>query len=125
MGDERLDTLTARIDRLERQNRWLKGGGAAIAALTLCAGAAAQTTHPAPLAGSRVTLVDAMDRTRAALENWPGSVSGQPVLTFLDEKGQPRVRLGLGPRGPLLETIDEHGKTSDFFAPPGIRPATQ
>ena len=125
MSDQTLDRLTARVETLERQNRRLKRGAVAIVALGLCGGAAAQTLKPAPIAGARFSLVDAMDRTRATLENFPGNVSGQPVITFLDEKGQPRVRLGLGPRGALLEVIDENGKTRDYFGPPGVRPATQ
>jgi hypothetical protein len=67
-----------------------------------------------------------MDRARATLENRAGTATTSPVLTFLDEKGQPRLRLGLGLRGTaLLETIDENGKARDFFGGPAIRPSTQ
>jgi len=126
MSEETLDTLAARIDTLERQNRWLKRGAVAVAAIGLCAGAAAQTLKSAPIVGDRFTLVDTMDRARATLENRVGTAATNPVLTFVDEKGQPRVRLGLGLHGAaLLETIDENGKARDFFGGPAIRPATQ
>jgi hypothetical protein len=124
MSGQTLDTLAARIDSLERQNRRLKRGAVALAAIGLCAGAAAQ--KPAAVVGDRFTLVDTMDRTRATLENRVGTAATSPALTFLDDKGQPRLRLGLGPHGAaLLETIDENGKTRDFFGGPAIRPATQ
>lgn len=125
MTDQTLETLTGRIDRLERQNRFLKGVAVAIGALVLSVGAAAQATKSAPVVGDRFTLVDTMDRARATLENRAGTASSKPVLTFFDEKGQPRLRLGLGPRGAQLEVIDESGKAHDFFGPPAIRPATQ
>jgi len=126
MSGQTLDTLAARIDTLERQNRWLKLGAVAVAAIGLCAGAAAQALKPVAVVGDRFTLVDTMDRTRAVLENRTGASTTSPVLTFLDDKGQPRLRLGLGQHGAaLLETIDENGKAKDFFGGPAIRPATQ
>jgi hypothetical protein len=125
MSDQILDGLTARIEKLERQNRWLRRAGVAAVALGLCGGAAAQTLKSAPVVADRFTLVDTMDRARAVLDNRLGTASSSPVLTFFDEQGKPRLRLGLGPRGALLETIDEHGKTADFFGPPAVRPATQ
>jgi hypothetical protein len=103
MSSQALDTLAARIDTLERQNRWLKRGAVAVAAIGLCAGAAAQTLKRVAVVGERFTLVDTMDRTRAALENRAGTATTSPVLTFLDEKGKAR----------------------DFFGGPAIRPATQ
>lgn len=125
MSGQTLDTLAARIDTLERQNRWLKRGAVAVAAVGLCAGAAAQTLKPAAVVADRFTLVDTMDRTRATLENQVFNAPG-PVLTFFDVSGKPRLRLGLGLHGAaLLETIDENGKARDFFGGPAIRPATQ
>ena len=124
MSGQTLDTLAARIDTLERQNRRLRRGAVALAAIGLCAGAAAQ--KPAAVVGDRFTLVDPMDRTRAALENRTGASTASPVLTFFDDRGQPRLRLGLGSHGAaLLETVDENGKARDFFGGPAIRPATQ
>jgi len=126
MSGQTLDTLAARIETLERQNRRLKCGAVAVAAIGLCAGAAAQTLRSAPVVGDRFTLVDTMDRTRATLENRVGTATTSPMLTFVDDKGQPRLRLGLGLHGAaLLETIDENGKAKDFFGGPAIRPATQ
>ena len=117
MSGQTLDTLAARIDTLERQNRWLKLGAAALAATGLCAGAAAQTLKPVAVVGDRFMLVDTMDRTRATLENRVGTSATSPVLTFLDDKGQPRLRLGLGLHGAaLLETIDERQRR-DFGGP--------
>jgi hypothetical protein len=47
------------------------------------------------------------------------------LLTFLDPAGKPRLRLGLGTRGALLEIVDDNGKVRDYFGPFTARPLTQ
>jgi hypothetical protein len=82
---------------------------------------------PAAVPGDRFILVDAQDRTRATLETTPPATGAAryPVLTFLDPGGRPRLRVGLGSRGALLEVIDENGKARDYFGPFTARPLTQ
>jgi hypothetical protein len=117
------DSLARRLDDLERRNRRLKQILVAAVVLLAAVSARAQVAQGA-VSGERLALVDA-GRTRATLEmiGLPGA-SRNPVLTFLDASGRQRIRLGLGARGPLLELLDENGKTRDYFAGPGVRPAT-
>jgi hypothetical protein len=123
----RLDAIAARLDALETQNRRLKGLLVAMLALAAIVGARAQGA-PAPVSGDRFALVDAQGRAHAVLEMTapaPPASGRYPLLTFFDGAGNPRLRFGLAPRGPLLEVTDERGRTKDYFAPAGVRPLTQ
>jgi len=116
------DAITA----LELQNRRLKQLLVVVVLLGAAAGIRAQVV-PAAITGDRFVLIDAQSRTRATLElaPAPAGTARYPVLTFLDTGGQQRLRLGLAPRGPMLELVDEHGRTKDYLAPAGPRPLTQ
>ena len=118
-----LETLARRLDDLERQNRRLRFGLVGGAVLLAVAGAAAQATA---VTGERFVLVDAQSRTRATLEvASPDTAAGRfPVLTFMDATGRPRLRLGLGSRGALLEAVDQNGKVRDYLGPVSARPLT-
>jgi hypothetical protein len=122
----RLDALARRFDDLERQNRRLTLILLGAVVLVAAVGANAQVA-PAAVTGDRFVLVDAQNRTRASLENATPTVGAgrYPVLTFMDGAGRSRLRLGLGPRGALLEVIDESGKARDYFGPFAARPLTQ
>jgi hypothetical protein len=123
-----LETLAQRLIALERQNRRLKQGfvGALVVlgALFTMVGTKAQVAATA-VAADRLAMVDAQGRTRASLENSPATPQGNPLLTFFDRSGKPRLRIGLGARGAMLETIDENGRAKDLFGPPFARPLTQ
>jgi hypothetical protein len=128
-NDVTLEMLAQRLMTLERQNRRLKQTFAAalVGALVILAaiGITAQVTGTT-VAADHLSMVDGQGRTRATIENSPATAQGNPLLTFFDRSGKPRLRIGLGPRGgPTLETIDENGKTKDFFGPPYARPLTQ
>jgi hypothetical protein len=119
--------LVSRVDTLERQSRRLKHICIALV-VTFSGVAAAQTMMPKPITASRVTLVDDENRTRAQLEtSIPGSgrAGVNPTLSFIDQDGRVRLRLGLGLRGATLEVVDENGKTHEFLGAPTVRPATQ
>jgi hypothetical protein len=128
-NDVTLETLAQRLIALERQNRRLKQtfAGALVGALVILAVIGARAQVPATtVAADRLSMVDAQGRTRATIENSPATAQGNPLLTFFDRSGNPRLRIGLGARGgPTLETIDENGKAKDFFGPPYARPLTQ
>src|SRR5258706_6360846 len=119
----RMDTLARRLDDLDRQNRLLKRILVAAVVLLAAVGARAQVA-PAAVSGDRFVLVDAQNRTRATLETAPPATGAgrYPVLTFLDPAGTPRLRLGLGSPGALLEIVDEKGKVRDYFGPFTARP---
>ena len=123
---QQVDALARRLDGLDRQNRRLTH---LLVASVVLLGAAAATAQVAPAAvtGDRFVLVDAQNRTRATLDTAspPGGAGRYPVLTFLDPAGKPRLRLGLGSRGALLEIVDDSGKVRDYFGPFTARPLTQ
>jgi len=125
-----VEALTRRVEALERQRRRLTQGMFAMAVLIAGVVAAAQVAaarqpSPAGVTGNRFTLVDAQNLTRAVLEAGGAQTFGEnPMLTFFDEHGHPRIRLGLGPSGPILEVIDASGKARNYFGPPMLRPAT-
>jgi len=128
MSDEtNLAALTARIETLERQSRRLKHL-CVIMVVVLCGIGAAQAVASKSIVASRFVLVDEESRTRAELEtSIPGSgrAGVNPVLTFSDENGRMRLRVGLGQRGPTLEVIEENGKTHEYLGGPAVRPATE
>src|SRR5262249_5248686 len=122
----RHDAIEKRLDALDTQNRRLKQALVAVVAIAAAVSVRAQVASGA-VTGDRFVLVDAQNRTRATLElaPSPGSAGGRfPVMTFVDAGGKLRMRVGLGPRGPVLEVVDENGKTKDYLAPPGVRPLT-
>jgi hypothetical protein len=128
-----IGALAARLAALERQNRRLKQIVAAaalgVAAVSVAGAGAAQTVQPptTTITGDRLVLVDPQNRTRATLtmQSSSGTIVQQPLLTFFDAAGRPRLRTGLGQRGAILEVVDENGKAKDFLAPAGVRPLTQ
>jgi hypothetical protein len=122
-----LDTIARRLDALDKENRRLKQL-LVLAAIIVAAAAAIRTqAAAATVTADRLVLVDAQNRARATFEMSAPLVAGTsyPVLTFLDAAGKPRLRLGLAARGPMLELVDENGKTRDYLAPAGPRPLTQ
>jgi len=121
-----LDALARRLDDLERRNRRLTQILVAAVVLLAAVGARAQVP-PGGVSGDRITLVDTQGRARATLEMTPAApgVTRYPVLIFLDASGRQRIRMGLAARGPMLELIDENGKTRDYFGPFSARPLTQ
>src|SRR5262245_3823523 len=124
-GPAHFDAIASRLDALEKQNRRLRHLLIAVLAVAAAVAARAQAA-PAAVSGDRFVLLDAQSRTHATLEMTAPPTGGRnPVLTFFDNAGRPRLRLGLAPRGPMLELIDESGKAKDYLAPAGIRPLTQ
>ena len=126
-GPTRLDPMAARLDALDAQNRRLKQLLVAALALAAVVGARAQVA-PTAVSSDRFVLVDTQSRPHALLEmTTPASATGgrYPLLTFFDNAGKPKLRVGLAPHGPMLEVIDENGKAKDYLAPPGVRPLTQ
>lgn len=103
-------TLEERLDRLERQNRWLKTsllGIGAMVILAIVAGANAQKKRD-PIQTTKLELVDDDGKVRARLtayaldfinekdESKPLAEFAPGQMFFHDEKGKQRVLLSLG-----------------------------
>jgi hypothetical protein len=106
--------LVRRVERLERQNRWLKVGGGvglALLGLALLAGgpprglaqAEGKAEAPRPL-GVR----DDRGKERLRL----GMGADGPVLTFFDADGKAQAELGMGKTGLALRLIEANGKAN-------------
>ena len=118
-----IDSLTRRLDALERENRRLRYAVYLVAALM--AGASVLAAAATPLVANRVTLVDGQQHPRAVLDvNSAGAHRGSPMLTFYDQDSTVRLRVGIGDRGPILEVVDPSGRVRDLLGPVGARPAT-
>ena len=106
MIDSRLDALSNRLDRLERQNRWWKSLGltalAALALLLWLGVAAPGASGRDELQARVITLVDAAGFTRAA---WFVGQDGEVNFSFFEkgssstQVGPTRVHLWLGATG--------------------------
>ena len=126
MSDQTLDRLTARIETLERQNRWLKRGAVALVAMGLCGGAAAQTLKPVPIVGDRVFAGGRDGSHPGDARELPGARVGHiPCSPSSTTRASHGCGSASGCAARLLEIIDENGKARDYFGPPGVRPATQ
>ena len=109
--------LTRRLEKLSRDNRWLKG--VVIVALLLPAAmillAAAPASHT--VTANKFVLVDALGRTRAVLQVGPAS-NGDANLVLLDAEGNKRVVLagGTGPVGNAYASLKlgENATTQEF-----------
>jgi hypothetical protein len=110
-----LDSVLARLDRLERQNRRLRW---AIAAAVLLAGGllALAAWRPAPLQAEpsqsraleadKFTLRDEHGTTRAGLSIGKAG----PMLIFYDERGKARGGFGLSREGTAVRFLDNSGR---------------
>jgi hypothetical protein len=114
-----VDSLTARVERLERESRrWRRlaaGSWLLVAALGLLGQAAPPRTTPARPAppgraveAERFVLRDARGRVGAVL----GWADDGPRLALYDAAGQPRAALDVGASGaPRLTLLDADGRT--------------
>lgn len=114
-----LSILTRRLDALERENRRLQ---CILLVIVLTAAGVAATAQSVVIPSSahvrteRLTLIDADNRTRAVLELSPQPELGRnPVLTFYDQDGRRRVRIGVSQSGPLMQTFDEENRAHEHF----------
>ena len=117
-----LQSLTTRVDSLERQNRRLKRSlvAAGVVALSV-AGMAQVVPLPDEVRTRRLVLIDQAGELRAEMT----TSNGVPVLTLRDAAGAVLVRLsGDGSRA-MIQYRDHRGELADLAAPPGVRPLTR
>jgi len=95
MDEQRLEVLSARLDRLERENRRMRRAGgvllAGLAALVLT-GQALPAGAPRVVEAELFVLRDSGGSTRAVLHT---QADGSPSLDFRDAAGRPRASLGV------------------------------
>jgi hypothetical protein len=102
-----LAAVMGRLERLERQNRWMKRAGAVVLVLAGVAvlmggqGQPGKTGEP-----EKLVLRDDKGNERA----WLGMARDGPVLRFRDEGGKERLWLGLVKDTPGLAFYDDQGK---------------
>lgn len=115
-------SIAERLDRLERENRRLKGIVALAAIVAFSLAATAQIAPQQKFTGQSFTLVDSTNHTRATLDM--ANFGGQPTLTMLNTDGRAVLRIGVTEKGGLVEAVDSTGKVARFPEPPGPRPLT-
>jgi hypothetical protein len=95
-------SLAQRIERLERQNRRYRVGGA----IAILAGAAAlcigMSAPRKTLETDLLLIKDANGATRMIL----GMADDGPAITMLDEKGKLRANMGVTDKGPEFDLLD-------------------
>jgi hypothetical protein len=85
-----LHAITQRLDRLERQNRWLKRLGAIVLVALGAVIAMGQAPAKRTVVADEFVLKDSTGMKRAVLE----LERGQPMLTLFDANGKDRTLLG-------------------------------
>ncbi len=110
MTEPTLDTLTQRLDRLERENRRLKVAGAILLLALAAVGAMGQMTPravPKVVEAERFVLRDTKGNILAIM----GTEASGTSLSLYDQKGKPRAWLGVTADGaPVLALFDQNGK---------------
>jgi len=116
-----LTAVVARLEKVERQNRRLRGAGIAVlvlAAAGLLMGQALPRQRT--VEAEEFLLRDANGRIRASLSVF----DGDPGLSLIDQAGKLRAGLSLVDGDPLLNLKDEAGKSraslSVFDGTPGL-----
>lgn len=102
--------ITKRLEKLESENRWLKGGLAIMAAAVgtiFVMGAVPQAMDLQAVTAQKFLLVDANGKSRAFI----GMHNGHPALSFADAKGEVRATFGIRSNGnPALFFYTKDGK---------------
>jgi hypothetical protein len=109
-------TTEQRVERLEREIRWMRRIGAvtvAIAAVVFLVGQSHKNA-PRDLVGRSLALKDNQGRIR--LRAVADHDEQDPGLQILDQKGNERLRMALGRPGPYLTLRDELGNARVLVA---------
>jgi hypothetical protein len=108
MTEPTLDTLTRRLDRLERENRrWKLAGGLAALVVLVLAVMGQAGPRPRSVDAEEFILKDSSGKRRAVLSVAQG---GLAHLAFYDRQDAPRLGLGVGGNGaPTLALADAGG----------------
>ena len=110
MTELTLNTLTQRLDRLERGNRRLKLAVAVLLISLAAVGVMGQVSPkaaPKVIEAERFVLRDTSGKPRATLVVAADGTSG---LSLYDQNGKGRLRLYVDTSGPSLALADQNGK---------------
>jgi hypothetical protein len=115
------NTVLPRVERLERQNRRLRLAALLFVVLMVGVGAAQKLESSKTLTANRIELVDGDGKIRLVAD----AASGKGVgLTFQNEQGETRLRIGVVGKDARVETWDENKRQwRNFVAPIGVIPA--
>jgi hypothetical protein len=116
-----LAAILARLERLERENRWLKRAAVVLVVLagTGLLTAAQNTSKDKVMQGQRFSLRDASGNERA----WLGmGKAGGPQLRFLDANGDERAAFEMANNAMTLQLLDAKGnlQTGVSLEPTGV-----
>lgn len=110
MDTPTLETLSERVDGLERENRWLKriGGSAVIGLLALVTFGTGALRAPREISAEQIVLKDRDGHPRARLE----MKEHGPALSLLDRDGRDQV---------LLKSGDDGSSSLEYFQGTDLR----
>jgi hypothetical protein len=116
-----LAAVVERLEKVERQNRRLRGAGIAVLVLAVAGLLMGQAMPRARIVEAEgFVLKDAAGKVWAKLDVFKDG----PGLGLYDENGKPRAMLSAFKAGPGLSLFDENGKTRTtldvFKAGPGL-----
>jgi hypothetical protein len=101
-----LGAVVARLEKVERQNRRLRGAGIAVVVLAAAGLLMGQAMPKARIVEAEgFVLKDGAGKVRAEL----AVTEDRPGLALYDENGKPRAVLSVGKAGPGLGLYDENG----------------
>ncbi len=101
-----LAAVVARLEKVERQNRRLRGAGIAVVAVAAAGLLMGQAVPRAPIVEAEgFVLTDARGIVRAKL----AMDKGRPMVALTDEYGMPRIGLIVDKDGPMVALGDENG----------------
>ncbi|MFO7945970.1 MAG: hypothetical protein R6V19_04065 [Armatimonadota bacterium] len=104
--------LAERVERLERQNRWLKIGAAVVAAIMVVAVLMGQTPEEKTIEADKIKveslqIVDAEGKRRGTFT----MMEGRPVLALYDRTEKPRIGMSIPQgEGPEFILFDINGR---------------
>ena len=106
------DSVLARIEKLEQQNRRLKLGGlvclVAVVTIVLTGGLMGQTQHPKTTTKPTTKKTPAATSAPPAAPVVPEKIEAESFV-LKDTAGRERADLSVGPTGPSLRLLDQSG----------------
>ncbi len=100
--------IVERLEKVERENRWLKSAAFTVLLLAGAAFMMGQARPTRRIVAQEFDVVDTGGKIRAILD----ASGGEPDLSLYDTNGKVRAFLRLSAEGPMLRLSDANGKAS-------------